>query len=203
MIRKNVISVSAVALFLVFMQSVSAQAWDFIKEKDGIKIFTRNEPNSSLKSFKGMADLQTTPEKVHDLLGNGKNFDWWDKNIEEIRVLGFEKDQYIRYYLVYGVPWPLTNRDLCVEAKITTDPATGTRTIFAQPLLNVIAENPDRIRIKKYWQKWTITPADKGIVHVTLEGFVDPGGSVPAWLYNMVITETPMRVIRSVRDRVE
>ena len=189
-------------LCLAVNTSVSAQAWEFIKEKDGIKIYTRKEGNNSLKSFKGEAFLHTQMEKVTALIGNVKNFDWWDDDITEIKVLLNEKDKHIQYYLIYDVPWPVTDRDLVVDALISTDPVTGIRVVEAKPLPNVIPEKPNLIRIKKYWQKWTIIPMETGIVHVILEGFVDPGGSVPAWLYNMVITETPLKVIKSVQTHV-
>jgi len=142
-------------------------------------------------------------DKVCNLIGNVKNVDWWDKNLREINVLSYEEDKNIKYYLVYDVPWPFTDRDLCVEAKITTDPVTGQRVVYSVPLLNVIPEKPDLIRIKNYWQKWIIQPMNKGNIYVILEGFVDPAGSVPAWLYNMVITETPLKIIRGIKGRVE
>lgn len=195
------------ALFLCFFfiipGDIFAQQWEFIKERDGIKIYTRKEANNELKSFKGMADLHTDMDKVCSLIGNAKKFDWWDKSITEIKVLSYELGKYIQYYLVYDVPWPLSDRDLVVDARITIDPVTGIETIYAQPLPNVIPEKPNLVRIKKYWQKWTIQPAGQNNVHVVLEGFVDPGGNVPAWLYNMVITETPLKVIREVRKRTE
>ena len=190
-------------LSLVSSGDIIAQQWEFAKERDGIKIYTRKEDNSSLKSFKGVADLHTEMSKVCSLLGNAKSFDWWDKSITEIKVISYEQGKYIQYYLVYDVPWPFTDRDLVVDARITIDPVTGQETIIAQPLPNVIAEKPGLIRIKKYWQKWTVQPFSPGIVRVTLEGLVDPGGNVPAWLYNMVITDTPLKVIREVRKRAE
>jgi hypothetical protein len=179
-----------------------SQSWDFIKEKDGIKIYTRKEANNDLKSFKGETYIHTKFENVTALIGNVKNFDWWDDDITEIKVLLNEKEKHIQYYLIYDVPWPVTDRDLVVDAIITTDPLTGIRVVEARPLPNVIPEKPNLIRIKKYWQKWTLIPIEPGVVHVILEGFVDPGGSVPAWLYNMVITETPLKVIRSVQTHV-
>jgi hypothetical protein len=191
------------ALFLSLPFLVSSQDWNFIKEENGIKVYTRNVENSSLKSYRGVVDMHCKPEKINNLLGNGKNFSWWDKNVKDIKVIAFEKDKFLRYYLVYDLPWPLTDRDLCVEATITLDPVTGTRTVFARPLEGVIPDKPDLIRIKKYWQKWVVTPKEPGVVSVTLEGFVDPAGSIPAWLYNMVITNTPIKVISSVRKLVE
>jgi hypothetical protein len=183
------------------IEDVYAQSWDFAKEKDGIKIYTRNELNSSLKSFRGEVTFKASIDKVNLLVGDAKNLDWWDKNISNVRVIDFERNKFIRYYLVYHVPWPLLDRDLALEAQITTNPVTGVRTVFSKPLYNIVPENKNLVRIKKYWQKWTVEPKDKGYVHVVLEGFVDPNGNIPSWLYNMVITETPFNVINALRQR--
>jgi len=190
-------------LFVILPGVLRAQSWQFAKERDGIKVYTRTDENSSLKSFKGVMEVHSTMDKVTSLIGNVKNFDWWDDDIREIKVLGFEKDKFFKYYLIYDVPWPFFDRDLCVETLVTIDPKTGRRTYMARPLPNVIPENPDMVRIKNYWQKWTIIPMEKGVIKLVLEGFVDPGGTVPAWLYNMVITDTPLKVMREVQKRVE
>lgn len=192
-----------ILFLLLFTMPVVAQSWDFIKEKEGIKIYTRKDAGSSLKSFKGVTDIHASAEKVFNLIGNVKNLDWWDKNLREIKVLYYEKEKRSQYYLVYDSPWPVTDRDLCVDATITTDPVTGVRTIRAVPLLNVIPENPRYVRIKEYWQSWIIEPAGKDLVHVILEGYVDPAGSVPDWIYNMVITDTPLKIIRGIKERLE
>lgn len=201
--QKNVLIIFLFVFQFLLLEDLAGQKWEYIKEKDGIKIYTRKEPNTNLKSFKGEAILHTRMEKVCNLIGNVKNVDWWDKNLREINVLSYEENKNIKYYLVYGVPWPLTDRDLCVEAKITTDPVTGRRVIYSVPLPNVIPEKPDLVRIKNYWQRWIIQPLDSGTIHVTLEGFVDPGGSVPAWIYNMVIVDTPLKIFRGIKNRVE
>ena len=197
----------ATFLFILCLLSCTstavAQAWTFVKEKDGIRIFTRKEAGSSLKSFKGVTDIHAPAEKVFNLIGNVKNLDWWDKNLREIKVIYYEKEKRSQYYLVYDSPWPVTDRDLCVDATITTDPVTGVRTIRAVPLVNVIPENPKYVRIKKYWQSWTLEPAGDNVVHCILEGFVDPAGSVPDWIYNMVITDTPLKIIRGIKQRLE
>lgn len=194
-------------IFFLFIFSItadlSAQSWTFVKSQEGINLYTRKEEGSLLKSFKGIMDVHSTMVKVCDLIGNVNNHDWWDENLREIKVLSYEKDKYFQYYLIYHVPWPFTDRDLCVESNVSIDPVTGRRTITATPLSNVIPEKPDLIRIKKYWQKWTIQPMENGIVRLTLEGFVDPAGNVPSWLYNMVITETPLKVMRRVKRYVQ
>lgn len=184
-----------------FPKGLLAQAWEFEKEKDGIKIFTRKELNSSLKASKGEVTFKADLEKVNLLVGDAKNTDWWDKNISSIKVLNFERNKYIQYYIIYSVAWPLTNRDLALQASISTDPVTSVRTVIAKPLLNVVPEKEDLVRIKKYWQKWTVQPLANGYVHVTLEGFIDPTGNVPSWLFNMFVTETPYNALYALRKR--
>ncbi|MCX6304689.1 MAG: START domain-containing protein [Bacteroidetes bacterium] len=203
MVPKSFSLICFMFFILVMSDRVVAQAWTFVKEKDGIRIYTKKEPGSSIKSFKGVADIHAPAEKVYNLIGNVKNLDWWDKNLKQIKVLYYEKEKRSQYYLVYDSPWPVTDRDLCVDATINTDPVTGIRTIRAVPLLNVVPENPACVRIKDYKQSWVLEPTGKDVVHVVLEGYVDPGGNVPDWIYNMVITDTPLKIIRGVKQRLE
>jgi hypothetical protein len=189
-------------LNLGLTSALYCQPWSFVKEKDGIKVYTRLEANNSMKSFKGETIFKAPVEKVCSMLGNARNVDWWDKNISDIKVLAFDENKFIQYYLIYNMPWPITNRDLVADTRITSDPLTGERTFTAGPLGNVVPEKPDLVRIKNYHQKWTVQPLDKGNVHVMLEGFIDPGGNVPAWAYNMLVPETPLKAIRSLRERV-
>jgi len=193
----------AIVLAIILGPSLSAQNWEFIKEKNGIKIYTRKEAGNEIKSFRGIMEIRTTMDRVTHLVGNVHNHDWWDENVKDIQILYFEENKHFKYYLLYDVPWPLSDRDLCVDATVTVDPLTGRREILAKPIENMVPEKKDVVRIKKYWQKWTIQPLDKGMVRLVLEGSVDPGGSVPSWLYNMVITDTPLRVMNGVKDRVE
>lgn len=183
--------------------NLNAQTWDFIKEKDGIKIYTRTAEHSSFKCFKGETVFHTSMDKLSLYIGNVKNVDWWDKNVREIKILASVPEDFQQYYLVYHVPWPLSDRDLCVEAKVTVNPLTGEKVVYAKPLTDAVPERPGIVRIRNYWQKWTLKPVGKNSVQAILEGFVDPGGSVPSWLYNMVIVDTPLKVMRGIKERVE
>jgi hypothetical protein len=203
--KSGFIPILIISLAIHFLANFSlyGQEWTFVKEKEGIKIYTRNEDSIAVKSFKGVADFHTTMDKMRKVIGRIESFDWWDEDVKEIKVLGYEEEKYIRYYLVYDVPWPLSDRDICVEALITNDPVTGIRKVRATPLEGVIPETKENVRIKYYWQQWTMEPVGDGLVHVELEGSVDPAGSIPTWIINMVITNTPLNVMTKARNVVE
>jgi hypothetical protein len=147
--------------------------------------------------------MKSGMDKIYAIVADVRGSDQWDDNIKELKVLSGIKDVSFRYYLIYSTPWPLQNRDLCVEATITKDTATGDIVVFSQSRPQLMPMQKDLVRIKDYWQKWTIHPIDKTHTRLTIEGTVDPGGNVPAWLANMVLTDTPLKMLRDIRTRVE
>jgi hypothetical protein len=188
-------------LILFWVNNLNAQPWTFVKEQDGIKIYTRIENKSQLKSYKGEAVICAQMEKVCALLGTATNFDWWGEDFTKIAVLEHEDHKFIQYYFVYNMPWPVTDRDLVVESTIKMDTVTHIYTVTSKPLLKKIPETPELVRIRKYGQKWTVQPMSIAKVHVMIEGIVDLGGNVPPWIYNMLITQVPFNTISLLRDR--
>jgi hypothetical protein len=190
-------------LTLINSCSIVAQTWYFVKEKDSIKTYIRKESGRSLRSYKGITDIHAPAEKVFELIENVNNTDWWDKNFSKIKVLHYEKNKSAQYYLVYDLPWPVIDRDLCVDVTVKIDPLTGVSVITANPLTGVIPNRHDMIRIKDYHQTWTIIPVSKELTHVILEGYIDPAGTIPNWISNMLIIDSPIKVISGVKNRLE
>jgi hypothetical protein len=182
---------------------LTAQEWEFAREKDGIKVYTRHEQESNLKSFKGEVDIEGDITTISALIEDVKNFDRWDEDVSEIRVLEQEEGKMLKYYVVYDVPWPFKDRDLCVEAVIAEDQSTGSKQIVARSVPEAVPFSEETERIVEYWQRWTIQPTGNGTVHLVVEGFADPAGDIPAWIVNMAITDTPFNMLKSIKDEIE
>jgi hypothetical protein len=187
---------------LLTLNSLFAQSWDFVKEKEGIKVYTRIEPNSSLKSFKGEAVLNATVDKLSIMIMDPKYGDWWKNNFTQRELLDYKEERFVQYYLIYGMPWPLANRDFAAETIMTKDSVTGEQTMISRTMSDKVPVKHGLIRINNYLQKWVLQPLDKQSVHVTLEGFIDPGGNLPSWIYNIVIPEAPVKIINSLREKL-
>jgi hypothetical protein len=194
--------ISVFFIAMMFSCSLKAQSWEFIKEKDSIKIYIRVEAAKTLKSYRGVTSINAPVEKIFAVMEDVNNTDWWDKNLTWIKVLLYEKDKRAQYYLVYDLPAPVTDRDLCVNVTVTIDNLTGERRIDAVALNGVIPEQDDLVRIKDYRQTWTISPLGKERTHVVLEGFIDPAGAIPDWLSNMLLTDTPLKAINGLREKM-
>lgn len=194
---------STFLILVISSLGLHAQDWECAKERDGIKIFTCHDTASSYKLFKGEIDLQSDVKTVSNLIEDVRKFDEWDDDIRSIKVLDEKPGESFRYYVQYDVQWPFADRDLCVEAEIRTDSISGERIISSRPEPDAVPEDPEFVRIKKYWQKWTISLSGEGKVHLILEGFVDPAGDIPAWLANLAITNTPMNMLRKIRETLQ
>jgi hypothetical protein len=201
--KRSFLSVYPAVFFIVFLSynPVSAQSWTFVKEKDGISLYTSHRENNSFKSFHGEVEFMGDFEKVCSMIGDPSNLDWWPDDVKNIQVLNYVKDEQIRYYFEYQIPWPFSNRDLVTNVQIDEDPLTGTKTIFSTPFPGLVDCKPGLVRVTDYYQKWTLQPLDSGMIHITLEGYIDPAGDVPAWLYNIVVVDIPLKLLREVRNQ--
>ena len=194
--------------FITFLFSISgwpihAQEWEFVKERDGIRIYTRQEPGSKLKAFKGEAMMNTTLEEIYPLLSDPNRAEWWDDDVSHIDIIDYQKDRSSKYYVVYDVPWPFGDRDLYMESKIEPDFDNNRAIITTTAVEGVIPEKPELVRINRYWQKWEAVEENEGQVHLYLEGFTDPGGNIPAWLLNSMVTDTPYTMFENLKKTVE
>lgn len=181
---------------------LAAQSWNFIKEQDGIKIYTRQESGKSLRAFKGTTVINAPAEKVFTLIEDVNHTEWWDKNLSQIKVLAYEKNKRARYYLVYDTPWPVANRDLCVEVTVSMDPDKRIYSVSTASLNGVIPERKDKVRIRDYRQTWTVSAAGENSSNVVLEGYLDPVGNIPVWISNKLIIQTPINSILGVRQQM-
>ena len=199
---RTLLPTCSIIFFLLASFSSISQEWEFAKEKDGIQVYTRDEPGTNYKAFRGEVDLKATLVDVSNMVEDVEQFDVWDEDVTEIRVLEQDTGRMLKYYVIYDVPWPFTDRDLCVEARFSTDLETGARLLQAKSIASAVPLNKDYVRIVNYWQKWIIQPMEDGLIHLTVEGYADPAGDIPAWVANMAITDTPLNMLGAIREEL-
>jgi len=178
---------------------IHAQSWKFIKEKDGIKLYSRQETGNKLQTFKGVSKINIPVDQVFELLEDVNHREWWDKNLDQIKLLKYEKNKQSQYYLVYKMPWPFTNRDMYVEVTTSINQSTGEHKLTAVPLAGTQKEYENLVRIKNYKQQWIIKPLSKDITQVELEFYVSPAENLPDWLINMILIDSPINSINGLR----
>ncbi|MEZ5146263.1 MAG: START domain-containing protein [Bacteroidales bacterium] len=106
------------------------------------------------------------------------------------------------YYSVTAVPWPLKDRDgiYCFHFKQNYQNKIVTIKVVADP--DRMPENDGIVRIRKAEGTWTLEPMDINKVRVTLEMHGEPGGSIPDWIANMFVVDSPIKDFKNLRERI-
>jgi hypothetical protein len=190
-------------LVLAGAGQLPAQTWNFVKEEEGIRVYTRQEAGKSLRAYKGTADLNVPAVRVFSLIENVTATGWWDPNISNIKVLAYERNRNARLYLVFDSPWPVSDRDLYVDVTVTEDNEKGLFRITSVPPARALPAAGDLVRIRDYRQTWTITATGKNSCHIVLEGYVDPAGNIPDWVSNMLVNQSPVHAILGIRKGLD
>ena len=193
--------VSALVLLLSF--SAPAQNWDFKKEKDGIKIYTRVSEDSPVKELRMVLELETNLSTIVAVFNDIPSYPKWVYKTSEARLLEKLSSQEVYYYSKSDLPWPIEDRDVVLYSSIQQNPHTRVVTSTSLATEGVLDEVSGITRIKLMESQWTFTPIAPGKVRMEYHLKSDPGGYVPAWLVNMALDQGPIETINRFRTRLQ
>ncbi len=190
-------------LILCLVTSVNAQEWKPGTAKDGIKTYSRQVPGTKINALKMESDFDATASQLVAVILDISACTDWLYSTKSCAVVKTVSPSELYYYSEIGFPWPTANRDFVSHIKVIQDPATKIITINAENVSLFVPEKKDIVRIKESVGKWTIRTIAKNRIHVEYELQVDPGGSLPSWLVNMLSVKGPYESFKTLRAQVK
>ena len=165
-----------VALFMSVIWSVKAQDnWVEVKDKDGIKVFTRTNTIMSFKEFKATMIIKGKVSDVLSVLYDVDDLEIWGHNISRSELIERNGDSLQIYYAVAKAPWPYKDRDGIYSNKISWDKNLKTLTVEIDMLEpeNDLYANNDFVRMDGFGF-WKIKELLSGEIEVDFQMQVDP-----------------------------
>lgn len=164
-----------------------------------IKTFARHEEGKRLRSFRAEGLLDTSMDALARVYTDVPNMPRWYWETREARLLRKVSDREYYYYMRFNAPLSLPDRDAIFHAVI--EPYTAKRgflqiTVKAVP--DFLPQKEGLVRVKAQDLYARFTPAGKDKVQFETEGYVDPGGNVPAWTINFVQKRVPYLIMVSL-----
>lgn len=199
----NLIRIGIIGLF-VLQGSLcfSQEDWELARDKNKIFIYTKTEENSSFKSFKVNLEIECTIERfVYEIL-NLDDFKKWGYKIKEVELLERQGDTVQIYYAESKAPFPFKNRDGIYKNTFKWDKESQSLFIQIDVLHNRLPLKEGKVRVKGNGY-WKVIVTDNKKLDITFEMTMDPGGSIPAWLSNIFITDSPYSTISDLRKVLE
>lgn len=192
-------------LFLSFAVSSHADQWVRSEASgDGIELYTKAIPGNNFKNFKGEVTINAPMKTVLAVLMVRDTYTKWWYNMLQVTTL--EKDNpghSLAYYWIKGV-WPTADRDAVVNNEVSQDPQT-LKVVFhsrsADP--NLMPAFDSRVRLKDVDTIIQVEPVSPSQTKVVIEGSGNPGGTVPSWIANNFILDTPRESLKNLRKLVE
>ncbi len=171
--------------------NVNAQDWQLKKNKDGIQVFTKSNPNSPFDLLKAECVINVSINQMLTLIFEvSRHTEWVYNAVQSVPVKKNSLYDIIYYGETYA-PWPVSNRDLVIHLSAKTDSTSGLCqvTAISEPKLMPLVEG--KIRVPRSVSKWKLIPINNQTTRVIYTLDIDPGGSLPAWLVNFASVEGP------------
>jgi len=201
---KNVIPL---ILFLSLLQlsfrSYKDGGWKLVKNKDGIKAYTREVKNSDVKKVKVVTNVNASLSALSCLLKDIKHHESWMYNCIDSKILKTINETEYLFYTLSSAPWPINKRDIITHTIIKQDKNTKKVSIIATGKPNYLKEKDGVIRIKSLNSRWEFFPKENNTVDVTFYLQIDLGGTVPAWAINLAVAEGPFQTVHNLIKEVK
>ncbi|MDB5030077.1 START domain-containing protein [Mucilaginibacter sp.] len=193
-------------LFLLFFNCALAQTgdgWELKENNNGVKIYTRDIETSKIKAIKVECQLDATLSQVVSALMDVRNSEEWLYHTAGNTIIKQVSPSELYYYSLVEMPWPVSNRDFIAHLKVSQDAFTKVVIIDAPCVADMVPVKPKVVRIANSKGKWVLSPSGKGQVKVVYTLHADPGGSIPAWITNLFVTQGPSQSFKKLKMHLQ
>jgi hypothetical protein len=187
--------------FLLQFSTLSAQEdWAISKDKGNIKVYTKSSVNNKFKSIKVTCLTVGTIEQIISIFKNVETNASWIYSCKKSYMIKIVDADNIIYYLESGAPWPVSNRDAVVNMNFRKSADNRNLTITTSDNKTILEQKKGIVRVGSLSAVWNIVAVDDRNIEITYYLDVNPGGSVPAWAYNLFVTEGPYSTFKKLTE---
>ena len=192
---------TSILISIISLTSFSAE-WELEKNKDGIKVYTRDVSGSDIKEYKAYATIKADRLAIARVLTRVGDYQNWMPNVEKSRMIKQVNSTSLIVHYTVDMPWPIDNRDIVLDLSLTTDNENGVSIVKMKANLSAYEEIPGYIRMKKASGYWKLT-SNGDYTDIVYQFHAEPGGSLPTSVINMFIVDGPYDAIQALQGKVE
>jgi hypothetical protein len=188
-----------------------APKWELFDEEDGVRCYRRDVAGTDIVALRGEGFVAAPITRVASVLVNRSRAHEWIDRLAKTKMLRQLSETESINWNAIKTPTPLKNRDFVFKAVLSTDPAKKKFLVNYFSVTDPAAPETDHY-VRGHFKsgKFELTMVErtnkdgtktKG-THVVAEVIVDPKGSVPKFLVNMVQKSWPHQTITALRKQV-
>jgi hypothetical protein len=195
-------------IFYYFIISIilflpAEEGWQLKKDKEGIKIYTRDVQGSSFKEFKALttvigADIFQVLNVIFDV----KNYDRLFPDCSDQKMLKEFSEYHNIQYLIIHTPWPVSDRDNVSELQAHFSKDSSGVAVSIKLLPDYIEKKKGLVRLREGKGFWKLKKLNNNRVEVIYQYHSNPGGNIPSWLANSFVVNHPYKTLQNLKKRV-
>ena len=189
----------AIALIILPISGFSQADWEIQRDQEGIKVWTKDYPNSNFKQFKATCHIDASMENVVALFQDIEKLNKWYDRIESTVIIKEISHQEAIYSIDFDLPWPVTNRITAVKSIIDYEPNSGEVKVITTYEANIATPDDGDLLVTDISSDWILTPNPNGGVDALHLGYMDPAGKLPAWIANKGVKDGPINTITGMK----
>jgi len=198
------------AVAVLFAPGASAQSapdavaagWEKIDEKDGVTVYKKKMPGTSLVAFRGDAVIDAPLGKILWIMGDNEHRKEWIDRLQKTVVLQRNGPYDYTVYQHFGLPFPISDRDYVYRGQMVSN-ADGSVTLRMHSVEHPKAPETVGVRANLIRSSYLMIPVSDTRTRVIVEIFTDPRGSLPAWLVNMIQRSWPVKTLSALAEHVK
>jgi len=189
-----------IVLLITSIASIAQSEWELKKDANAIKIYTRRIPNQSIDEYKAITIIDTKINNVVAELLSAPKYNKANESGVSYYVKQLSENQHV-FYAHKPLPWPIRDRDIITL--LTVEKISDSKYKLAlESLPNAIPEKEKTIRIKNITGHWLLEE-DGNKTKVTQQLFVNPEGTLPAFVINSLLIKGPFKTFSELRESLK
>lgn len=193
-----------ILLLMLSLNAAANDGWESIRQADErgeVSTWVRPVEGNPIKAFRGQVEVPYPMLTALAVLSDIPNFPAWVFQCHAAEMREAWGKEHARI-MIKGI-WPVSDRDVIVHSRLEQDPATLAITVYSRATDQVLPPQDGYVRLPALDNIFRLEPLPDGWTRITFQTFVDPGGSIPAWLANFVSTRAPLTTLRGMKEQME
>ncbi|TWI13083.1 START domain-containing protein [Flavobacterium cauense R2A-7] len=170
-------------------------------DKDGVKVYLTKFDTTAFKEYRAVMTVNANIDTIVKQLVDVKNLKKWNYKTRKSELLKKTSDTSWIFYMTHHLGWPIQDRDHVSKVTLTTN--ENERIITILPENRLLKEKPGYVRLTNFKGFWYLKKVSNTQTLVVQQIYGNPGGNIPAFMVNMVITKGPFDTFKELRKRVE
>lgn len=186
-----------------FAKHFNPNGWEKVYTKNGIVVYSQKVKHSKIVAFRAEAVLEASLERILALLRDVEGTIRWAPNMTEKSTIEEIDDLRAVTYSNNDLPWPAADRDMVLMNELRLDAEN-----------KYLVVDTYSIKHKDHPELKEIVRADMGygtlefrrhgpFASVRMTLLVDPRGSLPIWLVNMLQKKLPYQFLVALEGEAQ